>query len=69
MMLLCNRIWDGYSATLGSSDLIVEDIKKNDARNNSDFACVVVLQNDAIIILDRSDPTTLYIAGEYKYGV
>ena len=54
---------------MGSSDLIVEDIQKNDARNNSDFVCVVVLQNDAIIILDRSDPTILYIACEYKYGV
>ena len=54
---------------MGSSDLIVEDIKKNDARNNSDFVCVVVLQNDAIIILGRSDPTIMYIACEYKYGV
>ena len=63
-MLLHNGIRAGYSATLGSSDLIVEDIKKNDARNGKDFTCVVVLRNDTTTILDRSDPATLYIAGE-----
>ena len=62
--LLRNRILNGYSATLGSSYLIVEDIKKNDARNGKEFLCVVVLRNDTTTILDRSDPTTLYIAGE-----
>ena len=64
IMLLHNRILNGYSATLGSSYLIVEDIKKNDARNGKEFLCVVVLRNDTTTILDRSDPTTLYIVGE-----
>ena len=37
----------------------------NDARNNSEFVCVVVLQNDTKTVLARSDPTILYIASEY----
>ena len=64
-MLLRNGLVDGYSAMLFSANLIVEDIIMNDARNNSDFTCVVVSQNDTI--LNRSNPITLHIAGEYKY--
>ena len=36
----------------------------NDARNDSNFTCVVVLQSDETTILARSDLTILYIAGE-----
>ena len=65
-MLLCNSIRAGYSAILGSSDLIVLDIIMNNVRNNSDFTCVVALRNDTTAILDRSDPTILNIACEYS---
>ena len=58
---------DGYSALFGGSNLIVEDIIMNDARNNSDFTCVVVLRNDTLTIVSKSDPITLHIAGECKY--
>ena len=54
---------DGYSGTFGSNDLIVEDIIMNDARNDSNFTCVVVLRSDETI-LARSDLTILYIAGK-----
>ena len=64
---LRNGYLDGYSGTFGSNNLIVEDIIMNDARNNSDFVCVVVLRNDTMTILSRSDLITLYIAGECKY--
>ena len=66
VMLIRNGILqqDGYSATLFSTNLIVEDIIMNDVRNNSDFTCVVVGRDDTSTILNRSDPTTLYIAGE-----
>ena len=63
-LLLRNGLVDGYSATLFSNNLIVEDIIMNDDRNNSDFTCVVVLRDDKYTTLNRSEPTTLYIAGE-----
>ena len=55
---------DGYSATLFSTNLIVEDIVMNDVRNNSELTCVVVGRDDTSTVLNRSDPITLYIAGE-----
>ena len=64
IMLLRNGYVDGYGGIFGSNDLIVEDITMNDARNDSDFTCMVVSQNDETI-LGSSDLTTLYIAGEY----
>ena len=62
--LLRNGILDGYNGTFGSNNLIVEDIIMNDARNDSEFTCVVVSRDDKTTIVGRSDPTILYIAGE-----
>ena len=62
--ILHNKYVVGYSGTFGSNNLIVENIMMNDARNDSDFTCVVVLRDDETTILSKSDPTTLYIAGE-----
>ena len=63
-MLLRNGILEGYGGTFGSDDLIVKDIIMNDARNDSDFTCVVVFRDDETTILARSDLTILYITGE-----
>ena len=62
-----NGILAGHTAILGSNNLIVENIMMNDNRNGSDYRCVIVpaqgtpsLDN----IIDESDPTILYVAGE-----
>ena len=65
--VLRNGYVDGYSTNLFSNNLIVKDIIMNDARNNSDFTCVVVLRDNETAIVGRSDLTILYIAGECKY--
>ena len=43
----------------------------NDGRNNTQYQCVTVLStvsNPTVAdIEDRSDPTILYVAGEYQY--
>ena len=56
-----------HTATLGSNNLIVENITMNDDRNGSDYRCVIVpAQGTASLgdIIDESDPTILYVAGE-----
>ena len=58
---------DGYTATFGSNNLIVENITMNDVRNESIFQCVIILQYIATI-LRESDRTILFIAGEYCKG-
>ena len=68
---LRNDILTGYSAALDSSNLIVENIMMNDVRNDSDYRCVIISQNTSIqhpSILRESDPTLLYVAGEYQYN-
>ena len=57
----------GHTTALGSNNLIVENIMMNDGRNGSDYRCVIVpaqgtpsLDN----VIDESDPTILYVAGE-----
>ena len=65
---LRNGILAGYSVPLGSNNLIVENIMMNDARNDSDYRCVIVPAQGVITvadIIDESDPTILYVAGEY----
>ena len=64
IQLLRNGILDGYGGTFGSDNLIVEDIIMNDARNDSNFTCVVVSRDNETTILGCSDPTILYIAGK-----
>ena len=65
---LLSGILTGYSATLDSNNLIVEDITMNDVRNGSEYRCVIVPAQGMITvadIIDESDPTILYVAGEY----
>ena len=65
---LRNDILTGHSAALNSNNLIVENIMMNDGRNGSDYRCVIIIQNTSIQdILRESDPTLLYVAGEYQY--
>ena len=65
---LRSGILPGHIATLGSNNLIVENIMINDDRNGSDYRCVIVPAQGMITvndIIDESDPTILYVAGEY----
>ena len=64
---LHNGILTGYSSN--GNNLIIENIIVNDDRNDTEYICVTVLGavsnptlND---IFDESDPTILYIVGEY----
>ena len=45
----------------------------NDVRNDTQYSCVTVLSavnNPTVVdIIDESDPTILYVAGEYQYNV
>ena len=64
---LRNGILTGYTATLDSSNLIVENIMMNDVRNGSEYICVTLpAQGMATFtdIIEESDPTILYVAGE-----
>ena len=65
---LHNGILTGYTATLDNSNLIVENIMMNDVRNGSEYRCVIVPAQGMITladIIDESDPTILYVVGEY----
>ena len=63
-----NGIVTGYTTNLFSNNLIVENITMNDDRNDTEYRCVTVLStvsNPTLSdILDESDPTILYVAGE-----
>ena len=60
-----------YNATLDNGDLIVQNIMMNDKRNATEFVCVIYElplpgedppgRDD---IIEESDPTYLYVAGE-----
>ena len=54
---LLNGILTGYS--VNGNNLIVENIMMNDSRNGSEYQCLTVN--------DMSNPTFLYVAGEYQY--
>ena len=57
----------GHTATLGSNNLIVENIMMNDDRNGTDYRCVIVPSTGTPSlgnIIEESDPTILYVAGE-----
>ena len=61
----------GHTAELGSNNLIVENIMMNDDRNGSDYRCVIApAQGTPSLgnIIEESDPTILYVAGEYQYN-
>ena len=58
-------ILPGYTANMGSNNLIVENITMNDDRNGSDYRCVIVpLIDTSSLVVERSNPTILYVAGE-----
>ena len=65
-----NGILTGYTATVNNSNLIVENIMMNDVRNGSEYRCVVIMlprhMGALDMITDVSDPTILYVAGEYQ---
>ena len=55
-----------------NNNLIVENIMMNDDRNGSDYRCVIVpAQGTPSLgnITEVSDPTILYVAGEYIHFV
>ena len=57
-----------YTTTLGSNNLIVENIIMNDDRNGSNYRSVIVpAQGTPSLgnIIEESDSTILYVAGEY----
>ena len=63
-------ILTGHTATLDSSNLIVENIMMNDGRNGSEYSCVVIPAQGRVAfadIIEESDPTILYVAGEFRY--
>ena len=66
---LRSGILTGHTATLDNSNLIVENIMMNDGRNGSEYRCVVIPAYGGTTfadIIDESDPTILYVAGEYQ---
>ena len=67
---LHNGILTGYSSN--GNNLIIENIMMNDIRNNTKYSCGTVsstVSNPTVAdIEDESDPTILYVAGEYQYN-
>ena len=62
---LRNYVVAGYSTN--GNNLIVENIMMNDDRNNTEYRCVIITTQGTTAIQRQSDPTTLYVAGEYQY--
>ena len=65
---LRSGILTGHIATVDSNNLIVENVMINDVRNGSEYRCVIVPAQGLLTsadIIDESDPTILYVAGEY----
>ena len=58
-----NGILTGHTATLDSTNLIVENIMMYDVRNASEYRCVIMATFANII--EESDPIFLYVTGEY----
>ena len=66
---LHNGILTGYSTN--GNNLIIENIMMNDDRNNTECSCGTVRNTvnkpSVADIIYESDPTILYVAGEYQY--
>ena len=66
---LRNGILTGYSSN--GNNLIIENIMMNDDRNDTEYSCGIVSstvsQPTVADIIDESDTTILYVAGEYQY--
>ena len=63
---LSGGILSGYSANVLNNNLIVQNIVMNDGRNDTEHRCVIVISGTTTIV-NYSDPTILYVAGEYSY--
>ena len=65
---LQNDILTGYSTN--GNNLIIENIMMNDDRNDTEYNCGTVSstisQPTQVDIINESDPTILYVAGEYR---
>ena len=65
---LHNGILTGYSSN--GNNLIIENIMMNDDRNDTEYICVTVsstVSNPMLSdIIDLSNSTILYVAGEYQ---
>ena len=65
---LHNGILTGYSTN--GNHLIIENIMMDDDRNETEYQCVTVpstvSQPSIADIIDESDPTILYVVGEYQ---
>ena len=59
-------ILPGYSADLISKNLIVQNIVMNDRRNNTEHRCAIAIFGTTIVNI--SDPTFLYVAGEWLFA-
>ena len=57
-------ILPGYTANLSSNNLIVKNITMNDDRNGSDYRCVIVPLTGTPSLVEKSNPTILYVAGK-----
>ena len=57
---LLNGLVPGYSATVHTTDLIIENIMMNDYRNDTEHWCMIS-QNATI----KADPILLIVAGEH----
>ena len=66
---LHNGILTGYN--INGNNLIIENITMNDDRNDTEYSCATLPCNvkkpTVEDIVDESDPTILYVAGEYQY--
>ena len=67
-----NGIEPGYTANLGINNLIVQNIMMNDDRNDTEYQCAIVTVAEkegnvpaSTEAIRRSEPTILYVAGEY----
>ena len=58
-----------HNASLDGGNLMVQNITKSDNRSGIEYICVIIpARNDIITIGDiihKSDPTFLYVTGEY----
>ena len=62
-----NGIVTGYTANLGSNNLIIDNIMMNDDRNDTDYQCVIVMPGatpNTLLPIKSGNVTTLYVAGE-----
>ena len=60
---LHNGILTGHSSS--GNNLIIENIMMNDVRNDTEYQCVTVSSELSILdIINKSNPTILYVAGE-----